>query len=219
MTASDRMTKRHETFVAGPHHMETASGVYVDLLDPDPELIRLEDIAHHLAQINRYTGAARRPISVAEHALLVAERLRVQAWPPAVMLRGLHHDDAEAYGGDVGRPLKLALGTAYREIEARVDAAIQQALNLPTLGASEWEAVKAADDWALAAEARHLLPSAGRGWFCDGLYDPTDPTNPPATLLLRAHRQLWDVNATKQAWLDEHHALTAMNSAWEAGQL
>lgn len=171
-----------DIFVAGPNHMETASGFYLNLLSPDPQWIRVADIAHHLAQINRYTGAARRPMSVAEHAILVADRLRSQGYGADVILRGLHHDDAEAFCGDVGRPLKLALGSAYGEIEARLDAAVVQALRLPKV--DDWTAVKAADDWALAAEAYHLLPSRGRGWFCDGLYDPDDRRNPPAALRL-----------------------------------
>lgn len=173
-----------DVFVAGPHHMEVASGAYVDLLNPDPATIRLEDIGHHLAQINRYTGATGRPMSVAEHTMLVADRLRWQGHTAATILRGLHHDDAEAFAGDVARPLKLALGSTYSDIEERLEAAVAVALDLPPTPV-DWPAIKAADDWALAAEAFHLLPSRGRGWFSDGLYHPDDPTNPPATARLR----------------------------------
>lgn len=174
---SDDLAVQRDVFVAGPHHMEMASGVYFDLLNPDPKLVRIDDIAHHLSQINRYTGAAHRPISVAEHAVLVADRLRSQGYGAATILAGLHHDDAEAYVGDVGRPLKLALGDTYGDLERTVDRAIWEGLDLPRN--ANWAAVKAADDWALAAEAWHLLPSRGEGWFCWGLYDPHDRTNPP----------------------------------------
>lgn len=190
--------------------MEMASGVYFDLLNPSPSDVRLDDIAHHLAQINRYTGACRRPMSVAEHALLVADRLRSRGHGAATIMRGLHHDDPEAYAGDVGRPLKLALGTVYSEIEANIAAVIVDALALP--GEYDAQAVKDADDWALAAEAWHLLPSRGEGWFCWGHYDPTDHRNPPAvfrlvdreathpaiikTLFLSAHRRWTDMLAS-----------------------
>lgn len=55
--------------------MLTASGMVVDLLRPQGAVFGISDIAHHLSQINRYTGAARRPLSVAEHSLLVCEIL------------------------------------------------------------------------------------------------------------------------------------------------
>lgn len=198
-----------ETFVAGPHHMETASGRYVDLLTPDPATLVLDDVAHHLAQVNRYTGAARRPMSVAEHAVLVADRLRSQGHGAVTILRGLHHDDGEAYAGDVGRPLKLALGDTYGEIEAGVEDAIARALNLP--GGADWDAIKAADDWALAAEAWHLLPSRGEGWFVWGLYDPDDHRNPPAECRLPFDG--WHWTTAKAVWLDQHERWSRIASA------
>lgn len=190
-----------EVFVAGPHHMETASGLYLDLLEPDVQEIRLEDIAHHLGQINRYTGACRRPMSVAEHAVLVADRLRSQGHGAATILRGLHHDDAEAFCGDVGRPLKLALGAAYGEIEARLDTAVVRALGLPDV--ADWTPIKAADDWALAAEAYHLLPSRGEGWFCWGQYDPNDHRNPPFAMWLLDAQGPSSTNAAR-LFLNQH---------------
>lgn len=64
----------------GPFDVETVSGQYVSLLAPDPSTIRLSDIAWHLATQNRFLGAARRPISVAEHALLVDWALACEAY-------------------------------------------------------------------------------------------------------------------------------------------
>lgn len=187
--------------IPGTYHMELASGVYLDVLHPDPALICVDDIAHHLSLLNRYTGATSRPISVAEHTMLVADRLRSRGHGAATILRGLHHDSAEAYAGDVGRPLKTALGRAYWDIESRLDEAIARALGLPEAGV-DWRAIKDADDWALSAEAYHLMRSAGRGWYCQGLYDPIDTRNPPATERLRENplppRELRD------RWLAQH---------------
>lgn len=152
--------------------IETFSGRYVDTLVPHLEGIDLGDIAHHLATINRFSGAARRPISVAEHALLVADRLCRNGHDRATSLAGLHHDDAEAYLGDVTRPLKRKLGEVYVDAEQRMLRAIWTALRLPSMEAVDWAAVKAADDWALAAEAYHLLPSRGAGWRDAAAYDP-----------------------------------------------
>lgn len=163
--------------------VETSTGRYVDLANPDPGTITLEDIAAHLSRIGRFNGACQRFYSVAEHALLVADRLRALGHGAATILRGLHHDDHEAYSGDKTRPYKLAVravgGPAscgpWEEINERLDQAIVQALDLPDLTVEAWQAIKQADNWALAAEAYHLLPSRGRGWVVDGLYDPDEP--------------------------------------------
>lgn len=211
MSDSGQSTAARDTvFVAGPHHMETASGRYVDLLRPDPATIVLYDVAHHLAQANRYAGACRRPMSVAEHALLVADRLRSQGSGARTVLLGLHHDDPEAYAQDITRPLKLALArnyegdSNYAQIEKGLHSAIHVALGLPDWTDGRRAAVRAADDWALAAEAWHLLPSHGEGWFCWGLYDPRDERNPPRAASLQWGEHDWAV--VRDEWLTEHHA-------------
>ncbi|HYI80034.1 MAG TPA: hypothetical protein VEW67_04165 [Thermoleophilaceae bacterium] len=172
--------------------IETASGRYVDLTDPRPEAIDLADIAHGLAHICRYGGHARRFYSVAEHAVLVARRLADLGFPAAVQLAGLHHDDAEAYIGDVPRPLKMLLPD-FREIERRVTVAIDERLRLPGLDADETCAVKEADDWALFVEARVLMPSRGEGWT----NAPAHVDQPPWRLGLAA-------GFARAAWVRRH---------------
>ncbi len=170
-----------------PTAIETSTGRYVDLLAPDPATIVLGDIAAHLSRIGRYGGACRRFYPVAEHAILVADRLRSQGFGPRTILLGLHHDSHEAYVNDQTRPHKLAVEAAdgpgsyggAEMIEEAVGAAIVEALGLPRPTASDLVDVKAADNWALAAEAWHLMPSQGRGWVTEGLYDPDDHRNPP----------------------------------------
>ena len=174
--------------------MELSSGARFYLDAPDPATITVEVIAHHLAQVNRYGGAARRPYSVAEHAVLVARRLRALGYDAATCLAGLHHDDAEAFVGDVVRPIKRSLG-GYAAIEARVQAACEVALGVaPGVAA----AVDAADDWALSCEAAHLMPSGGAEWVSAGLYDGTGRLRPARRCswrrarlrYLRMHREL-----------------------------
>jgi uncharacterized protein len=165
------MASEREIFVAGPHHIELSSGAYLDLAAPDPALITLEVVAHGLSQTCRFAGQSRRFYSVAEHACLVAAKLDAGGAPPATQLRGLHHDDAEAFIGDVTRPLKSLLPD-YSELEEHLAIACAEALALPALSWESHRAIKAADDWALACEAYHLLPSRGAGWFCEGLYEP-----------------------------------------------
>lgn len=151
------------------HEVETFTGLYVDTEFPKPESIRLEDIAHALAQLCRYNGHTKTFYSVAEHAVLVSRRLEALGQPKHIVLAGLHHDDAEAYLGDITRPLKMHVGKRYDELSARMDAAIIEALDT---GYSSWPfaqdfhsaPVKDADNWALFLEARHLLPSQGVNW-------------------------------------------------------
>lgn len=70
-------------------------------LDPRIEDVRFEDIAHHLALANRYGGATRTSYSVAEHSVIVSLYV-----PPEFAREALMHDAAEAYIGDMVRPLK-----------------------------------------------------------------------------------------------------------------
>lgn len=193
----------------GANCVEMASGRFVDILNPDPATIVLDDIAHHLAQANRYNGACARPMSVAEHTLLVVDRLLRQGYGARVCLLGLHHDDPEAILGDVVRPLKPHL-TDYKPIESNLDMVIWDALGLPfaDLSDDDREAVERADDWACACEAWHLLPSKGKGWATDGLFDPDDPRNPGSIWrLMRGGGLAWDT--AREMWLTRHHRLTA----------
>lgn len=144
--------------------VETYTGLYVDLKNPDPETIVIEDIAHALSQICRYNGHVERFDSVAEHAVFVSQRLERKGYSPEVQMEGLHHDDAEAYLGDVVRPLKNLLGPVYEKMSSRMDDAIATALGLPESTEESHRLVKDADNWAIFVEARHLLPSKGEGW-------------------------------------------------------
>ncbi len=208
LTAGCAMTDDHRMRAApGNHEIELASGGYLDLLAPDPALITLGDIAHGLAHTCRYAGHTRTIYSVAEHAVLVARRLRVDGCPPATQLVGLHHDDAEAFVADIARPLKTLLQPAYGQITDRLDSAVWEALKLPHLGREDygqfaWAAVKSADYWALACEAWHLMPSRGRGWWCEGRYDPDERPAPTTPSGLRP-------DAAARSWLSEHVQISA----------
>ena len=145
--------------------VETSTGKFLDMENPSPDAIELEDIAHSLGNICRYNGHCLEYYSVAEHAVFVSIRLERQGHSREIQLAGLHHDDAEAFLGDIPRPLKPLLGEKYTELTEAVDAAICEGLNLPFgPGAFHSEPVKAADDWSLKVEAKHLLPSKGLGW-------------------------------------------------------
>lgn len=149
------------------HEVETFSGAFVDIANPQPD-IRLQDIAHALSLTCRFGGHCRVHYSVAEHAVLVSRWLEAGGYPRHTCLAGLHHDDSEAFLGDVTRPLKTHLGERYAELSSRMDRAIVGSLACGRHWLTEKdfhsEAVKAGDNWALLLEAWHLLPSRGAGW-------------------------------------------------------
>ncbi len=139
-----------------PVCIHTFSGIAFDLLNPQPEMIRIEDIVHSLALINRFNGAAIFPYSVAQHSLYVARLL-----PSPLKLHGLLHDAAEAYVGDMVSPLKKIM-SEYKKVEAGISRVVADVFGLAF---PEPEEVKMADLAVLSAEREQvLLPSYGP-WY------------------------------------------------------
>jgi hypothetical protein len=130
--------------------IQTCSGVAFYPFDPRPEEILIEDIAHALSMICRFTGHVARFYSVAEHSVHVSRLV-----PPQHALAALLHDAAEAYLGDIARPIKRMPELAeLRAAESRLQKAIYQKFGLPCC---EPECVKEADVMMLGAEARELM--------------------------------------------------------------
>lgn len=139
--------------------IQTFTGRKVYPLDLRSSDVRLEDIAHHLARIGRFTGATKGDdaYSVAQHSVLVSLYC-----DPADALWGLLHDASEAYLLDVARPLKHDPRFAfYREVEAGAMDAITAAYGL---GREMPASVKTADDRMLATEARDLMSPLHPEW-------------------------------------------------------
>jgi hypothetical protein len=134
------------------------SGRRLDLLDPTPLDVEIEDIAHGLAFVARWNGQTRGdwPYSVAEHSLLV-EALFARANPglgARWQLAALLHDAPEYVIGDMISPVKSAIGAAYGEMDARLMAAVHLRFGLPAVlpGAIK-KAIKTADRLSAWAEA------------------------------------------------------------------
>lgn len=133
----------------------THSGKHFDLIDPQPSMINVLDIAHALSNCCRYAGHCRYYYSVAQHSVLAS-----QIVPPEFALEALLHDASEAYIGDVTRPLKHLLPD-YRAIEHKVEAAIRSAFGLPE---AQSYPVTIADRIMLATERRDLMPEDAAEW-------------------------------------------------------
>ncbi len=148
--------------------------------------INIPTIAHALAQINRYTGHAVRPNSVAEHSLLaveIAERdLGVRN--PSALLAVLLHDAHEAFVGDVSTPLKdhmraLSASAAYDNAEAAAAYSVRHQFGLLTAFAAWDKDITTADRCAMATERRDLMP------YCDFVWPALEGYAPAAWVNLR----------------------------------
>jgi hypothetical protein len=91
------------------HELLTHSGQVVDLRQPDPVTIRLEDIANGLASTIRYRGALGVQLTVAQHCVMLSYWIDME---PSRRVWALFHDAAEAYLGDMSAPAKRLPGTA-----------------------------------------------------------------------------------------------------------
>ena len=133
------------------------SGRRLDLLDPTPLDIEIEDIAHGLAFVARWNGQTRGdwPYSVAEHSLLVEQIYGRFGDPPARWrLAALLHDAPEYVIGDMISPVKAAVGPGYGELDLRLTAAVHLRFGLPaTLPVVVKKAIKLADKVSAWLEA------------------------------------------------------------------
>ena len=118
---------------------------------------QIEEIAHALAQINRYTGHAARPYSVAEHSLLVCDIVASMGLDCHAQMAALLHDAHEAFCGDVATPVKQVLGVAWPAFENTQALLVREAFQIRTAHTAHRAAVKQADLIALATERRDLM--------------------------------------------------------------
>lgn len=153
--------------------IHTHSGRRFYPLDPRPEDIAIEDIAHALSNICRFNGHCARFYSVAEHSLQVAFHVSWDKTYVATLgttLAALLHDASEAYLCDIPLPLKtMQVMAPYRAMEASVEAAIAERFGLPHPMPA---VVKRHDQMALATERRDLIPNALLSGWSTGLVEP-----------------------------------------------
>jgi len=147
--------------------MRPVSGRRFRLDAPDPADVSIEEIALSLSRINRFLGNTRAPYTVAEHCVRVSRLLEQHSAEHEMPLRGLLHDAAEAYTGDITAPMKAIIRKqtyALDVAEERIERAILTAFGLrhmrsdPPLPLSECERIASVIKWAdltlLATEQR-----------------------------------------------------------------
>jgi 5'-deoxynucleotidase YfbR-like HD superfamily hydrolase len=131
----------------------TYSGHYINVFEPDPEHICIEDIAHGLSHVPRFAGQTRKVISVAEHCVYVCN-----AVPEPFKLEALLHDASEAYLMDIPKPIKRLLPD-YVALEQGLMKAISDKFRISHPNSDE---VKRADKEALKYEHYQLRVCHGQ---------------------------------------------------------
>lgn len=139
----------HNVLASEAGKFNTFSGKIVDIHRPTADMFCIEDIAAGLSKICRFGGQCLYFYSVAQHSIIVAAMA-----PEEYKLEALMHDAAEAYLGDVIKPLKNIIGDSYCQVEERFEKAIQSAFNLKP----DWyQVIKPIDNKVLELEAELLL--------------------------------------------------------------
>lgn len=164
---------------------QTFTGKQFWPMDPRPEDFDILDIAHALANTCRYGGHVKRFYSVAEHCVLLSYKV-----PYRLSFAALMHDFAEAYIGDMVRPLKVFM-PEFKAIERHIEA-----IGAPVFGLSyPWpEEVMSADTRILTDERHQLMAVAPIPWGTDG--DPLGVTV-----------QCWTPEVAKARFLQRFHEL------------
>jgi 5'-deoxynucleotidase YfbR-like HD superfamily hydrolase len=129
------LVKKHRKNLAPRAWQRMLSGRRLDLLEPSPLDIEIEDIAHGLARVARWNGQTKgaHAFSVAQHSVLV-ERLVGDLSPRLARearLMALLHDSPEYVVGDLISPFKAAVGINYKALEERLQMAIHLRFGLP----------------------------------------------------------------------------------------
>jgi 5'-deoxynucleotidase YfbR-like HD superfamily hydrolase len=172
MTMAIRKRPPAPTSVAPRAWQRMLSGRRLDLLDPSPLDIEVEDIAHGLARVARWNGqtVGANIFSVAQHSLLVETIAHGRSsLDRRHRLAVLLHDAPEYVIGDMISPFKAIIGDSYKSVEARLLTAIHQRFGLPPVLSADLTAmIKAADRSAAYFEATRLAgfsPTEAKKFF------------------------------------------------------
>ncbi len=150
--------------------IETFTGKRVNPMHLDEELIDINDIAHSLALQCRFVGHCLVFYSIAEHSILVADLVAEEMAesyaednPSKHCLAALLHDAAEAYIGDISRPIKHDPAFKFAvELEKQILGKVMLKYNCT---GADWQLIKKADDIMLATEAKLLMADSGKDWY------------------------------------------------------
>lgn len=155
------MSQVPDTFGCIGNTIKVAWGHYVDLSNPDPQTIDLRSIAAALSKICRFGGHCPRFYSVAEHCVHATRLARSEQVSVEAQITVLLHDAAEAYIGDMVKPLKISI-PQFSEVERRIETAIELRFNVDF---TKWaDVIKRFDRAMLKAEKTIMWPGDRKAW-------------------------------------------------------
>ena len=178
--------------------IQTMTGRKFWPLDPRPEEIYIEDIAHATARLCRFTGHVKGDeiYSVGQHSVMVS-----RFCPPAYRLWGLLHDAAEAYINDLNRPTKHGPGMApYRKAEERIIQAIAKRFDLPYPIPGP---VRLVDQRMCYTEALELMYPLVKSWLV------CEPYDMPI--------EAWPIRRTQREFLERWYLLESIRQELRKG--
>jgi uncharacterized protein len=146
------------------NYIHLYNGGFFNFEAPETSVYSIEDVAHNLSHINRFTGSSEVAYNVAQHSWYVSVYLEQQGYPKDIQLVGLMHDVSEAFLNDIAKPLKQLLPD-YRKIEYKVEKAIFEKYGLPFPMESM---IKDADNAVFVAERKYLQPLCPQGLIYNG---------------------------------------------------
>jgi 5'-deoxynucleotidase YfbR-like HD superfamily hydrolase len=155
----------HEQFAAIEDRDDwfiTAHGRTCFVRSPELSEISIDDIAVALSRIHRFGGHTRPDVpfySVAQHSVIVSQCVPTAEAPAALL-----HDAAEAYLGDVIRPVKGLIAAVFKPLEQAWEREIGRLFGLGDQLAEPWRSVKHADNVTLMTEKRDLVAHGPRRW-------------------------------------------------------
>ena len=147
-------------------HVRTRSGQYVNLLDPDPKTLFIEDIAHALAHTPRFGGHLVTFYSVAQHSFLGSIELHKEGYDPKLVFDFLMHDASEAYLVDIPSPLKAHL-PEYKKIEHNMMLVLSKKFGF-----------RYPFDPIIKMQDRHMLQREWDSLMIEDAVEPIKPTAP-----------------------------------------
>ncbi len=137
-------------------YITTVSGKHFDPVEPDEELLDINDIAHSLSQICRGNGHTRFFYSVAQHSICCAREAMARNLSDRIVLGCLLHDGSEAYLSDVTRPVKKDL-QYYLEVEDRLQHLIWKHFLGSPVSDEEEKTIMGIDDDMLSMEFHQVM--------------------------------------------------------------
>lgn len=211
VVAAMQQAPRRITRDLSPATRTTASGKPFDILNPHPDDVDIEDVAHQLARINRWNGAMKFPqFSVAQHSVICSLAARLIA--PECELHALLHDAPEYVIGDIATPMKKAIAIAggnnvIERIEKPIWHAVWAALGC---GAElKYDIVHMIDTWTAWRESQDVLEdNSGPHWSgCfDAMYGLTDIQRDELLSQLGPIKSGWEPDHAAAVFLDTYRA-------------